>query len=678
MKYQKFSSKGVGRSVARVEGPGRAGVVESLESRLLWSASPVPLAGPDDGVASVLEGTTQAVSEVAVLQGRVFFDADRDGVFDETEAPSAGYVTFLDADEDGTLDEGESSAETGADGGYSFEVAPGMHRVTIVPPPGVGVTNAIGSYERFVEGPGTVDGLDFAVAGRWSIGGIVFNDADRDGILDPEEVELEGRQVYLDLNGSGAFDLGEPSRRTDDTGSFEFLGLMPGSYHVRQTLPASWEQSFPAPNAGWDVTLEGPRADVLFGAYRIPDASISGVLWDDADGDGFKDPGEPPAVATVYLDLNQNGVLDGSEPSVVTSVAGNGAYRFGDLPAGTYRVVTVFPGQWGSTTHSTETVTLADGEQYARPALGAARLGSISGTLREDVQGTGKKGTAPLVSWQVFLDVDGDGVLDRGEPGVLTDVNGNYRFDGLLPGVYVVRMAAKAGWRTTAPVGGVGTQVTGSTARKDFLATRAAQIGGVVYDDVNGNGRRDPGEPALTRTVFLDLDEDGVRDGNEPRFRSSPVQGASFPGLSAGTYRARFLPVKGWHSTTPGALTLKVGQGQVAKFAFGTSNRATIKGSLFRDANGDSVRQKRETAIPDQKLFLDLNANRKLDSGEPTTQADRNGKWVFAGVTPGTVTVRPVKLRQHTLSPGSVPKLTFNVDPGRVIADVELGLKPIA
>ncbi|HMP08657.1 MAG TPA: SdrD B-like domain-containing protein, partial [Lacipirellulaceae bacterium] len=75
----------------------------------------------------------------------------------------------------------------------------------------------------------------------------------------------------------------------------------------RATLPAIAE-----PNQGfWEVTLAAGESavDVNFGNKPLP-SSIAGVVWNDANGDGVRDPGEPGLSGwTVFLDDNGNGAL---------------------------------------------------------------------------------------------------------------------------------------------------------------------------------------------------------------------------------------------------------------------------------------------------------------------------------------------------------------------------------
>lgn len=66
-----------------------------------------------------------------------------------------------------------------------------------------------------------------------TISGTVYNDANHNGVRDPGETAVAGRQVYLDLNGIGAFVAGDPVAVADASGQYSFTGLTPGNYLVR-------------------------------------------------------------------------------------------------------------------------------------------------------------------------------------------------------------------------------------------------------------------------------------------------------------------------------------------------------------------------------------------------------------------------------------------------------------
>jgi RHS repeat-associated protein len=59
------------------------------------------------------------------------------------------------------------------------------------------------------------------------------------------EPGLAGARVYLDLNNNAAFDVDEPNQITTTTGQYQFTGLLPNTYTVRQIVPNGYAQTFP-------------------------------------------------------------------------------------------------------------------------------------------------------------------------------------------------------------------------------------------------------------------------------------------------------------------------------------------------------------------------------------------------------------------------------------------------
>jgi uncharacterized repeat protein (TIGR01451 family) len=137
-------------------------------------------------------------------------------------------------------------------------------------------------------------------------------------------------------------------------------------------------------------------------------ASLVGVVWNDADGDGVRDPDEsgiPGVTVTVTGDPDGDGVDTVIE--LVTDA--DGAYAT-DLPAGDWTVTvdaSTYPFGLAPTTPLTDTVTVPAGGR-AEVETGLA-FGAVTGT--------------------VWLDLDGDGVIDAGETG-LSDVRVEVVFAG--------------------------------------------------------------------------------------------------------------------------------------------------------------------------------------------------------------------------------------------------------
>ncbi|MEZ6101666.1 MAG: putative Ig domain-containing protein [Pirellulaceae bacterium] len=56
-----------------------------------------------------------------------------------------------------------------------------------------------------------------------------------------------------------------------------------------------------------------------------------------------------------------------------------------------------------------------------------------------------------LQGWTIYIDENNNSRLDSHERAVTTDANGDYEFDGLLPGQYVIREQPQSGWLQTFP-----------------------------------------------------------------------------------------------------------------------------------------------------------------------------------------------------------------------------------
>ena len=81
-------------------------------------------------------------------------------------------------------------------------------------------------------------------------------------------------------------------------------------------------------------------------------------------------------------------------------------------------------------------------------------------------------GDPGIQGWTIFLDSNANGTLDAGEVFTETDIEGNYIFNGLLPGQYTVSEVQLAGWTQTTPLPstvGVDISTAGSTIVMESL-----------------------------------------------------------------------------------------------------------------------------------------------------------------------------------------------------------------
>ena len=166
---------------------------------------------------------------------------------------------------------------------------------------------------------------------------------------------------------------------------------------------------------------------------------------------------------------------------------------------------------------------------------------------------------AGLANWTVFIDLNSNGVLDTYEPTTRTDASGSYAFEFYTPGTFTIGMVVEPDYTQTYPPA-PGTQTTtvgsGQTVSDVNFGARPGkpQSAGVVWNDLNANGRRDAGEPGIPNVwVYVDLDGDRRLDLPEPKAVSALDGTYSLTFSQPGTYYVRTSPTTaGWVQTFPG------------------------------------------------------------------------------------------------------------------------------
>lgn len=397
-----------------------------------------------------------------------------------------------------------------------------------------------------------------------SIHGHKFNDLDGDGIEDPGEPRLNGWEITLtdtagdpvvdadgnivqpvltadvDLDGNGIIE-------ENEQGIYSFINLLPGTYRVREVVQPGWVQTTPDPaditltagdeyvaaegEAGLTPNPDDPldpdnffteivQADLAFG-NQAETGDIIGYKWHDLNANGEWDTGEPGLNGwTIYLDLNNNGVLDPEEPSTVTASSGGtpccptgcqGRYTFEDLEPGTYVIREILPTGWNqsypgdtaipnSFAHTVEVTAggVVEGrcETTEAPNFGNWTTASIEGYKWCDKNGNGCWdrwwcwSEPGLNGTTIYIDLNDNGVRDPDEPFDIThptsgssgwwckSEDGLYRINNLTPGTYVIREEVPAGWTQTYPATAHTVTVqSGETLRGTFGKTMVPNFG---------------------------------------------------------------------------------------------------------------------------------------------------------------------------------------------------------
>jgi hypothetical protein len=464
-----------------------------------------------------------------------------------------------------------------------------------------------------------------------SLSGVVFSDLNGDGVKGPGDTGIGGLVVTLfDANNVQV-----AQQTTAADGSYQFF-VAAGIYHLVETVPAGVQLTTPALPPVTVVFGSTDVANLNFGNFTL--TTIGGVVFQDNNGNGSKDAGDNGLLGwTIDLDLNADGVVD---QTAVSDASGN--YSFPNLRPGIYRIREEGQTGWLQTTTNPNDITNTSGVDHTTVNFGNFQLITIAGTVFNDQTGNGvlDGSDAGLAGWKVDLDMNADGTVDS---TVVTDGSGHYSFPSLKPGTYRIRVEGQTGWLTTNTPADIVAQSGQNQTSVNLGVFQQFTLSGTVYFDANANGKQDTGENGLQGwMVFLDTNGNGTLDSGEPSTLSDANGKFSFANLGPGTYKVREVVQTGWAQTsaTPTDIVGQSGLNQVA--SFGNYQVIDISGQVYNDLNGNGSKQAGETGLQGWTVFLDTNANGKLDPGEPSTTSDNSGNFDLKVAISGSVRLAEV------------------------------------
>ncbi|MDD4652193.1 MAG: SdrD B-like domain-containing protein, partial [Methanothrix sp.] len=473
--------------------------------------------------------------------------------------------------------------------------------------------------------------IDITVLPLSGISGTKFEDLNGNGIRDAGEPGLVGWTINL-TSGSTII----ANTTTGSEGVYSFTNITPGSYTVAEAAQAGWNQSYPAAPGTQTVTLVSDEAgpnNIDFGNWRP--TGFSGTVFDDKNGDGIRDPGEPGLEGwTVNL-------MSGSTIVATTTTGPGGAYSFTNIAPGSYTVQEIVQSGWTQSfpiAPGTQSVTLVSG--VAGPTdvdFGNWRTTGFSGVKFEDLNGNGFRdaGEPGLEGWTINL-MSGSTIIAN----TTTGSDGAYSFTNITPGSYTVAEAAQTGWNQSYPAV-PGTQtvtlVSGEAGPNniDFGNWRPTGFSGTVFEDKNGDGVRDPGEPGLEGwTVNLMSGSTIVATTT-----TGPGGAYSFTNIAPGSYTVQEIVQSGWTQSFPIApgtqsVTLVSGVAGPTDVDFGNWRPTGFSGVKFEDLNGNGFRDAGEPGL--EGWTINLTSGSTIIANT-TTGSD--GAYSFTNITPGSYTV---------------------------------------
>ncbi|MCE9531404.1 MAG: isopeptide-forming domain-containing fimbrial protein [Planctomycetes bacterium] len=378
-----------------------------------------------------------------------------------------------------------------------------------------------------------------------AISGFVYVDADNNGIFDVGETPLQNVTITL----TGTDHLNNPVTRTIQTladGSYSFTLLRPGSYVLTEpTQPTGLLDGLDTPGTLFNGTALAPTGDEI-SAISIPlgsnatgvnynfgelqPASVSNFVWEDTNGNGQQDIGELGIDGILVTLTGTDDLLNPVTQS--TTTAGGGLYAFNDLRPGSYQLTFgTLPGfvftvqdsavatditdsDANPTTGQTAAFTLIPGQNdttrdaglYQPLSVGDRVWYDINGNASQDLDEPGIPGATVSVIW-----AGPDGNFGNGDdvvlPPVTTGADGIWTVPNAPPGNLQATVTNLPNGLTvpTFDLNGIGTAnvatfvgVSGvNRTDVDFGYRGTASLGDRVWNDQNGNGAQDPGEPGI-------------------------------------------------------------------------------------------------------------------------------------------------------------------------------------
>ncbi len=315
-----------------------------------------------------------------------------------------------------------------------------------------------------------------------------------------------------------------------------------------------------------------------------------------------------------------------------TTTNASGLFSLSGIAAGTYTLSEVVqPGfvQTQPVSPDTYTITVTSGQTVTGEEFGDHATASISGVVFNDLNGDGslESGEPGLSGWTVKLLNSANATIGTATTGI----GGAYSFTSLLPGTYTVQVASQSGYVASSAASVGVTDDNGQADTVNFGEFVPVTISGKLNSDTSGSG-------LSGWTVDL------VLGGQTEQTTTTATDGSfSFSNVGPGSYTIEAVPQTGYVAD-PGPLTERPTSGSnISGLALGEFQTVTIGGEVFNDLGDTGILNANDPGLAGWTVELTNGANQVIQ-----TTTNSSGDYSFSNVGPGTYTISDI------LQPGFV------------------------